>query len=446
MTTTARLWSNYFDEVMMTTVTNLSIWSASGGDEAFFSDVHTKLVKEAAARRGVEIESVHQSVFLLKHGGRTVLFDQHMPELTSAASRSISNDKHASKVFLERAGVHTPKGEIFSYEDLEKGIKYANRIGYPVVIKPLTGTGGTGVTSNIQNDAHFRAAWDNVGRAGSYIVEKHVDGTDYRLFVVNGRFICAIKRIPVNITGDGKSTVVELIDKKNIERSVNPYVSTKKVRLRPEMLRILKTHGFTKQSVIPDGVRIELMPVANIGTGGDSVDVTDMVHPGFAEIAVSAAHAIPGCFYAGVDLLVPDISRSPAEQTYVVCEINTRCDIGLHHFPISGQARDAAGALIEAMFPDARPVPDAMKKKVKVTLRGPVIGTGTRKRVRNLASLNHVTGWVKNEGDEVKALLCGSESAVNRVLLTMAARPSVFVSTEAWSGDSPDQFEILEGV
>ena len=420
------------------------LWQATGGNDAFINDVHTKLIREAAARRGVDIERIHDSIFLLKHGGKSVLFAEHMPALTPAASRSASHDKHASKVFLERAGVDTPHGGIFSSKDIEKGLEYANAIGYPVVIKPFMGTGGGGVTSDIRDDDHFRAAWESVKRPGRYIVEKHIYGNDYRLFVVDGKFVCAAQRIPVNITGDGQSTVNELIEKKNIERSANPYVGSKKIKLNAEMLRTLKGLGYDEQSVIPSDQRIQLVPVANIGTGGDSKDVTDEVHPGFAEIAIKAAHAIPGCFFGGVDLLVPDISKSPAQQRYAICEINTRCDIGLHNFPVFGQARDAAGALVEAIFPDAKPITDAQMKKVNVTLRGPVIGTGTRRRIRNLASLNHITGWVKNEGKEVKALLCGSESAVDRLLLSLAARPSTFLSTDLWIGTAPSTFEIIQ--
>src|SRR5690606_12090213 len=122
-------------------------------------------------------------------------------------------------------------------------------------------------------------------------------------------------------------------------------------RLTDEMKRNLAKRGFHEDSIIPQGEHIQLLPVANIGTGGDSVDVTDEVHPGFIEIAVKAAHAIPEVFFAGVDILAPDITAAPDEQEYAICEVNTRPDIGMHHFPVRGQRRDAAGALIEAIFP-----------------------------------------------------------------------------------------------
>lgn len=418
-------------------------WQATGGDEAFAIDPHTKVVREAAARRGIDIESIDNKAFFLSYGGKSVLFLHHLPSLTSAAARYISNDKHATKIFLERAGVNTPRGRLLLSKDLGAGIAYAEAIGFPVVVKPLAGTGGNGVTSEIKDVEHFKLAWNGAQTSGSrIIVERHIYGNDYRMMVVDGRFVCAAQRIPVNITGDGISTVTELVGNKNADRAANPYVGLKKVMLTEEMKRNLRTLGYDENSVIPDGENIRLLPVANIGTGGDSKDITDDVHPGFAAIAVKAAHAIPGCFFAGVDLLAPDITRSPDEQEYAVCEINTRADIGMHHFPVIGQRRDAAGALLEAIFPGASPIADAMMKKVQLTLRGKVIGVGMRKHILKLASLNYLHGWVKNEGDEVLALLCGSPGAVDRVLLTLAGRPSTFLTFKEWQGGAPSGFSI----
>lgn len=421
------------------------MWKTTGGDEAFSFDPHTKVVKEAAARRGIDIESIDNKTFFLKYGGKSILFLHHMPETTSAVARHISNDKHATKVFLDRAGVNTPRGRVLLSKEVDKGLAYARLIGYPVVIKPIAGTGGNGVTSEIQDATHFKAAWKVAQSLSTrVIVERHIYGHDYRLFVVNGRLICAAQRIPVNVTGDGESSITQLIDKKNVARASNPYVGLKKVVLTEEMLRRLKVLGYEAASVIPKGENVQLLPVANIGTGGDSKDVTDMVHPGFADIAVKAAHAIPGCFFAGVDLLVPDITVSPDQQDYAICEINTRADISMHHFPVIGERRDAAGALVEALFPGASVVVESAMKKIMLTLRGNVIGVGMRKHIQKLASLNCLYGWVKNEGEEVKAVLCGSQSAVDRVILSLAGRPSTFTAFENWLGEAPGDFKIIK--
>src|SRR5690606_1376976 len=109
-----------------------------------------------------------------------------------------------------------------------------------------------------------------------------------------------------------------------------------------------------------------------------------------------------------------------------------------------GQARDAAGALVQEIFPDATPVTPATMKKVEITLQGAVIGVGMRKRIRTLASLNHLHGWAKNEGKVVRALLCGSQTAIDRVLLTLASLPKVSLSINTWNETVPQGFEVIE--
>ncbi|MGG4580349.1 ATP-binding protein [Alcaligenes sp. Me129] len=420
------------------------IWTPTGGGKAFVSGVHTKLIREAASRRGVLIERIDNKTYFLSHENKSVLFVEHLPALTSATCRAASHDKNTTKIFLERAGVKTPMGSVFSPRAMDSALSYAQQIGFPVVIKPIRGSGGKGVISDIQNEEHFKLAWTEAGSTVRCIVEKHIYGRDYRVFVVNGRFVCAALRIPVNITGDGKSTVSELIQQKNKQREDNPYVGEKQIQISGEMLRNLQKLGFNKSSIIPAQMNIQLLPVANIGTGGDSKDVTDEVHPGFAEIAIKAAHSIPGAYFAGVDLLVPDISVSPDEQEYAVCEINTRCDIGLHHFPVFGPARDAAGALIESIFPSAKPIRPITMKKVQLTLQGQVIGVGMRQRIQRIASLYHLKGWVRNEGRKVSALICGSESAVDRAILSLASSPSTYVSSAEWLGTPPNNFEVIQ--
>ena len=247
----------------------------------------------------------------------------------------------------------------------------------------------------------------------------------------------------MNITGDGVSTVAQLVVIKNESRALNPYVGAKQFTLTSEMQHTLLLHGYDKNSVLPAGVNVELLPVANIGTGGDSKDVTDDVHPGFMEVAVHAAESIPHAFFVGVDLIAPDISSAPQGQEYAIPEINVRADIALHHFPVFGTPRDVAGVLIESMFPRAKIVPHKKLKRCKLVLRGKVINVGMRKWVEQFAVRNHITGWVKNSGDSVEAVICGSGSSVERLLERLNKRKATAVTSDDWVGEIPDDFRIL---
>lgn len=415
---------------------------STGPGSAFRQGVHVKLVKEAASRRNVSIENISPRAFTLSKSQREVLFYDHMPSIMPMTSRMISGDKHLTKIFLNRAGIVTPSGQLFRRQQFSEALQHARMLTFPVVVKPVSGSSGIGVTSNISDEEHFRSAWE-FARSPSIVVEKHVVGNDHRMLVIGGRFICAIHRVPASVTGDGMSDVLGLIAAKNRARMSNPYVSMKKFVLTGEMSRTLEKRGLSAESVLPEGERIELHPVANIATGGESVDVTDDVHPDFARIAESAAGAIPDCFMVGVDLLVPDISQPAEGQGYAVIELNTNPDIAMHHFPIIGQPRDAAGALVETLFPRAKPVTPARSERLLVTLRGPVIGVGMRARIEKMATLNAVTGWVKNRGNEVDAALCGSNSAVARMLDILCQIKGVELSTEKLEERAPEAFTII---
>ncbi len=94
-------------------------------------------------------------------------------------------------------------------------ISYANEIGYPVIIKPLSGSMGKGVYTNISNENELANILKELRSKYSYqqyIVEKHYDGNEYRIYVVGDKVIGATNRIPANITGDGINTVEKLIE------------------------------------------------------------------------------------------------------------------------------------------------------------------------------------------------------------------------------------------
>lgn len=405
--------------------------------------VHRDVMLSAAAARGVAVERFDNQVFRLSHLGRSVLFHGHMPDTTSFVARTISNSKHQTKFFLKEAGISFPEGQIFEVKDIEAAWTYAKSLGLPTVVKPLSGSGGDGVTSDINDKEHFELAWRSMTPAIKRVVEKHIRGTDYRLMIIGDRFIAATLRVPAFLIGDGQSTVSELIEAKNKARALNPYVGGKPIKATENILRTLRKLGLTLESVLKADRTVQLHAVANIGAGGDSIDVTHMVHPDFADIAVRAGRSIPGAFHAGVDLLVDDITKPAAGQTYGVCEVNTRPDVALHHFPLQGPARDAAGVMIEAMFPLARLVPKEKWVTKSLSLTGKVTGVGLRKKIEHLAAENSLAGWVKNNDDgTVSAIISGPPIALNHVIDVLRKRPSTRVNISDHEGEIPDDFRI----
>src|SRR5690606_23220131 len=127
----------------------------------------------------------------------------------------------------------------------------------------------------------------------------------------------------------------------------------KPIVLTELMTATLGKLGLDEGSVLEAGRKVELHSVANIGSGGEGVEVTEIVHPDWAEIAVAAREAIFNAHHVGLDVIAEDISLPPHGQRWCVIEVNTNPDFGANHFPIGSAGRDVAGVLTDSLFPEA---------------------------------------------------------------------------------------------
>ncbi|MDH4989321.1 YheC/YheD family protein [Aquamicrobium lusatiense] len=318
--------------------------------------LQSRLLRDAAANHGLDIAILSADITRLSGGGDNALFCFGIPHPTLLAARRASNDKERTKQLLRAAGIATPSGEVFANTEAERAWAFASAAGLPVVVKPLIGSGGKGVFTDIASREDFEIAWRTAMAAGAtrIIVERHLVGHDYRLFVIQDGLAAVARRDPAYVLGDGKATILQLIARKNGARKANPYHGAKPIVLTNLMERNLRQLDLSGPSILEPGRRLQLHSVANIGSGGESVDETDHAHPGWAAIAARARKAIYNPYHAGIDLIAEDISRAPDAQAWSIIEVNTNPDFGLHHFPMKGPARNVAGALVSSLFPDPR--------------------------------------------------------------------------------------------
>lgn len=406
-----------------------------------------RLLRQAAHARGLRVERVDAETTLVSDGLQRHLLYQGMSDATPVAARRAGHDKHWTKTLLTQAGVRTPRGEMFAPDASEAGWTHALELGLPVVVKPLAGSGGKGVTAEIHTRETFLAAWDEAcqSRMPQLVVEEHIPGRDYRVFVVGQRIVAVAERIPAHVLGDGRHTVADLVAHKNEARKANPYHGAKPITLTAAILRHLAGQGFDADSVPEPGQSVPLHAVANIGGGGESIDVTEQAHPAWADIAVRARQALFNPLHAGLDLIAQDIAQPPDAQTWAVIELNTNPDLGLHHFPMHGPGRDVTGAILDAWFGPRQPPTLALR----VTVSGTVHHVGYRRWLWREAHLRTVQGWVHNRPDgTVVAILHGPEPAVRDLIAKCHQGPArarvTEVVCEAWAGDLPDGFMLRE--
>ncbi len=229
-------------------------------------------------------------------------------------SNRIARDKVSSKALMRSLGVKTPDFKMVStLEELEKT---SDQLGYPCVVKPTSLGGGKGVTANIKSKAELAAAF-NLARTystGALMVEKHLPGDDYRIVVIRGKMLLALRRVPSSIIGDGQSTVAQLIDKVNENRTRNLIKSRYLVRINNDatLHSHLNTQSVKLEDVLNAGQRVTLRSNANRSTGGVAFDVTNEIHPEIRAMAEQLSQSF-GLAAAGMDYLTTDITKSPEE-------------------------------------------------------------------------------------------------------------------------------------
>lgn len=270
--------------------------------------------------------------------------------------------KDDCKAFLNTLGFPVPKGAVVG--SLIRALAAAEKIGYPVVIKPVEGHKGIGVTANVQDPAELEFAYDKAleaiprAKPVSIIVEKHVVGTDFRILCVQGKFVAAVERTPAFVVGDGISTIEALIERENATpaRLDTPTSPLGKIQSDDSMLAYLAEQSLTLASILPWGQVVYLRKVANLSAGGVSRDATRTLHPDNVRLAEDIARYFRlTCL--GIDVIAPTLAQSWRQGSLGIIEINAAPGIFMHLKPAVGESVDVPAAILNTFFPtpsDAR--------------------------------------------------------------------------------------------
>jgi len=313
------------------------------------------LVRAAEQRDIPWLRLNEQSLVQLGHGKYQQRIQATVTGRTSHIAVELASDKEETNKILASLGLPVPKQELVRTE--EAALRAARRLGGPVVTKPYNGNHGRGITIAISKDedviAGFKAAQEH---SNSVIVETYLAGDDHRLLVVNGELVAATKRTPGHVVGDGMRSVRELVDIVNSDprRGVGHEKVLTKLQLDREATVMLEGAGLSFDSVPEKDRVVPLRKTANLSTGGTATDVTDIIHPDNRDMAVRAVRAI-GLDVGGVDFLSPNIAESYKSVGGGICEINAAPGFRMHVSPSEGTPRDAAGPVIDMLFPQGAP-------------------------------------------------------------------------------------------
>ncbi|MFT7258501.1 MAG: cyanophycin synthetase [Methylophagaceae bacterium] len=265
----------------------------------------------------------------------------------------ISCDKEDTHNLLNDLGLPVPQ-QVMIYSD-RQAVKAAQRIGFPVVLKPLNANHGRGVSINLMTDDDVITAFAEAQKHGTsraVLVESFITGYDHRMLVVNNELVAVAKRVPGHVIGDGVHTIEQLVEivNKDPRRGVGHEKVLTRLELDNQAARLLEEADYDKDTVLEKDHTFYLRSTANLSTGGTAIDVTDIVHPDNRDMAVRAIRAI-GLDIGGVDFLTDDISKSYKEIGGGICECNAAPGFRMHVAPSEGKSRDVAGKVMDMLFP-----------------------------------------------------------------------------------------------
>ncbi len=310
----------------------------------------TRAILRAAAAHGIPCRRLTSgSLVQLGEGSKQHRIWTAETDQTGSIGEDIAQDKELTKILLRQVGVPVPEGRVA--QTAEEACAIARDVGFPVVAKPRDANHGRGISFDLMTCEQIAEAFDlalreNKEGTTGVIIEKFARGQAHRLLVVGDRLIAAARGQSDVVTGNGRSTIKELVEEVNLDplRGDNYTDLLTTMQLDDVALALLKRKGMTPESIPEAGVEVI------VSFNGDlTTDETNEVHPAVAERAVLAAQTV-GLNIAGLDVIAEDIGRSLEEQEGMIIEVNAGPGLLMHVEPLFGQPQPVGDAIVELMF------------------------------------------------------------------------------------------------
>jgi cyanophycin synthetase len=347
----------------------------------------SSLVDEAVSRDIPWIRLGTNSLIQLGYGVNQARFQATITDKTSNIAVDIACNKELTKKMLYNAAIPVAKGDIvIDEEDLKRCI---DRIGFPIVLKPLDGNHGKGASINVKTMEDALAGLEFAKKySRKVIVERFITGYDFRVLVIDNKVVAAAQRVPANVKGDGKHSVQELIETENLDprRGYGHENVLTEITVDRDTTDLLDKMGYTLDTIPKKGEIVYLKSTANLSTGGTSIDVTDMMHPENIFLSERISRVI-GLDVCGIDIMAENLTQPLKENGGVILEVNAAPGFRMHLAPAEGLPRNVAAPVIDMLYPLGKPS------------RIPIIAvTGTNGKTTTTRLIAHI---VKNMGYRV---------------------------------------------
>lgn len=327
-----------------------------------YKNLHSnqKILIYEMLKRGIKIEVLDESLELIKasyNGHDELIYDRDssiMPYNVSV----LAGDKGITKKILSNSGISVPIGEVFTARDANYILKAFNILASPVVLKPVFGSHGYDVYTNLSSEDEVSVALDKIirnrGKDTKILIEEYFAAKEYRVFVTKNKDFAVLHRDPAHIYGNGVNKIKELIAMENYRR-MNPRTNALcEILVDEEMYNYIGKNGISMDDVPANGEKVYLRPNSNVAMGGICEDYTDKVHPSVIDIGMRVLDSFPGLPYVGIDYMTNSIDQEQNDDSYRIIEINTVPGVHMHFRPAIGKSQNIAKYMVDMIYPETK--------------------------------------------------------------------------------------------
>ncbi len=342
------------------------------------------LVREAESRGIPWTQLETCDLFQLGYGKFQKRVQAALTSHSNILGVELACNKENTKNILSHMGVPVPLGSvIYSFSELEQTIDRLG--GFPIVIKPLDGNHGRGITIDIQSWDNAEVAYDRAREVSSGVIVEHFyQGRDHRILVVNHKVVAVAERVPAHVIGNGVDTIAALVELENQDsrRGEGHDNMLTHILLDNATDEMLTRQGYTLDTILPPDQVCYLRATANLSTGGIAIDRTDEIHPDTLWMAERVSRIID-LDVVGIDVITTDITKTLAEADGVIVEVNAAPGLRMHVSPCQGVGRNVAAPILSMLFPPGVPT------------RVPIVAvTGTNGKTTTTRLIAHIFSQV----------------------------------------------------
>ena len=318
------------------------------------------MILAEAEKHGIKWEKIaYTDLFKLKYKNQIKFFYAQISSETTAFALYCCNNKRIAKSIIEASGLSVSKGYLIKYSDQQQyHLNIFKNLKKPLVVKPVDDQQGNNVYINICNtNQYVRAIKEIYSSCGKkkidLLVEQMFEGNEYRILATQKKILSVIKRLPANVIGDGKSTIQQLVEIKNQDPIRIELPTYNQIVVDQKVIDFLKKQNLTLQTIVKINKRVflRLHSPLDISLGGDTIDVTDKIHPSVGKIVAKIMESIPGLAFTGIDYMTKDIYKEQTANNYIIVEINASPSLDWNEYPIEGPKRRVAYEFLKVMFP-----------------------------------------------------------------------------------------------